>query len=174
MSDCLVSVGSKLWRFALTVNLEEFLMELWSCLSFFLCFPVIRAMPKSSMNDFIFRSVARRKDVGGPRTCCETRREVCVIKKTSNLAQLPLLVNSLHAFRLPDQSYHITKVVNVSVLLTCVITFTPQKCSESTSRPRSLLQTLQKRKILHPIDLSLSVHFCPSRVLIIVLLFSGK
>ena len=35
VSDCLVSVGSKLWRFALTVNLEEFLMELWSCLSFF-------------------------------------------------------------------------------------------------------------------------------------------
>lgn len=31
VSDCLVSVGGKLWRFALTVNLEEFLMELQSC-----------------------------------------------------------------------------------------------------------------------------------------------
>lgn len=31
VSDCLVSVGGKLWRFALTVNLEEFLMELESC-----------------------------------------------------------------------------------------------------------------------------------------------
>lgn len=31
MSDCLVSVGGKLWRFALTVNLKEFLMELQSC-----------------------------------------------------------------------------------------------------------------------------------------------
>ena len=28
MSNCLVSVGGKLWWFALTVNLEEFLMEL--------------------------------------------------------------------------------------------------------------------------------------------------
>lgn len=31
VSDCLVSVGSKLWQFALTVNLEEFLIELCSC-----------------------------------------------------------------------------------------------------------------------------------------------
>lgn len=31
VSDCLVSVGSKLWPFAPAVNFEEFLMELWSC-----------------------------------------------------------------------------------------------------------------------------------------------
>lgn len=31
VSDCLVSVGVKLWRFALSVNLEEFLMELQGC-----------------------------------------------------------------------------------------------------------------------------------------------
>lgn len=57
VSDCLVSVGSKLWQFALTVNLEEFLMELRSCqnskccctfFSFFFFFFIFSLNPPST------------------------------------------------------------------------------------------------------------------------------
>lgn len=71
-------------------------------LSFFLFFPffpMIRAMPNSSMYGFIFRSIARRKTSAGRMRVVRHAEKLCVIKKTSNLLQLPLLVNSPHTFR---------------------------------------------------------------------------
>lgn len=59
VSDCLVSVGSKLWQFALTVNLEEFLMELRSCQTSkcftfsFLLSLFLPSLLKSSIHNFI-------------------------------------------------------------------------------------------------------------------------